>query len=605
MSNSHINIRNIAIIAHVDHGKTTLVDGLIRQTLESRGLDKFQDLIMDNMDQEKERGITIKAKNASIYYNDYKINIVDTPGHADFGGEVERTLRMVDAVCLLVDAQEGPMPQTKFVLKKAIELGHRVIVILNKVDKPAADPEKALSRIEDLFLDLGASDEQMDFPLLYASGVQGKAGLTADLGENLFPLLDVILSEVPEPAQPGDQDKVLQLLVLSLHYDNFKGKMAVGKITSGVIKKNQQVAALQEKGQVNGKVSSLMVFDNLTIKEVENAEAGEIVMVAGIDTVGIGDTISIVEGGVALERITVDEPTIQMTFAVNTSPFSGKEGNLGTSRQIRERLFKELETNVALRVEGHPESSEKFYVSGRGELHLSVLIESMRREGFEIEVSRPQVIMKEVDGKTVEPFELVEIDVPQEFQGSVMQELGKRGADILDIGPNEAGTEFHFQALMPTRSVIGLKSLLITETKGTVIIHSLFDSYKPKANLNIKNDHGSLVSTEQGTTSGYALMNAQQRGVLFVGAGVECYVGMIIGQNSRDEDLDLNPCKGKQLTNMRTKSTDEGISLTPPRQMTLEKCLEFIGDDELVEVTPVSMRIRKRYLDPNMRKRMK
>jgi len=607
------HIRNIAIIAHVDHGKTTLVDGLITQTLEIRNVDSLGQLIMDNMDQEKERGITITAKNASIYYTpsrdsqEYKINIVDTPGHADFGGEVERTLRMVDGVALLVDAQEGPMPQTKFVLKKAIELGLHIMVIVNKVDKPAADPARALSRVEDLFLDLGASDDQMMFPTIYASGIQGKAGTTPDdLQADLTPFLDQVIDFVPAPQVTSVQtqaDNPLQILTLSLKYDSFKGKMAVGRVSSGSIAKNMPIIAMQEDGQISGRVSALLTFDGLGMKEEEEVQAGEIVMVAGLENVGIGDTITTPECAVAMERVTVDEPTIQMTFGVNTSPFAGKEGGKTTSRQIRERLMKELETNVALRVQPHPESSEKFIVSGRGELHLSVLIETMRREGFELEVSRPQVIFKEVDGQKQEPFEIVEIDVPQEFQGAVMQELGRRGADITNMAPNEADTEFHFEARMATRNLIGLKSFLLTATKGTVVMHTLFDNYAAAASVKLDSDHGSLVSTEQGTSMGYALDNAQQRGTLFIGPGVEVYQGMVIGQNSKGDDLELNPCKGKQLSNVRSKSSDDAVVLTPPRDMTLEESLEYIGDDELVEVTPENIRIRKRYLDPNLRKR--
>jgi len=614
---SALHIRNIAIIAHVDHGKTTLVDGLIKQTLEIRNVDSLGELIMDNMDQEKERGITITAKNASIYYTptgsdtEYKINIVDTPGHADFGGEVERTLRMVDGVALLVDAQEGPMPQTKFVLKKAIELGLHVMVIVNKVDKPAADPARALSKVEDLFLDLGANDQQMMFPTIYASGIQGKAGLKPDeLQENLTPFLDQVINYVPSPSlSKASEESIspnpLQILVLSLKYDSFKGKMAVGRVSSGFIEKNMSIIAVQDKGSISGKVSSLLTFDGLGLKEEDRVEAGEIVMVAGFETVGIGDTITTAEFATPLPRVTVDEPTIQMTFGVNTSPFSGKEGTKTTSRQIRERLFKELETNVALRVETHPESSEKFIVSGRGELHLSVLIETMRREGFEMEVSRPQVIFKEINGKKQEPYEIVEIDVPQDFQGSVMQELGKRGADITNMAPNEADTEFHFEARMATRNLIGLKSYLLTATKGTVVMHTLFDSYADANSVKLDSNHGSLVSTEMGTSMGYSLDNAQQRGVLFIGPGVEVYQGMVIGQCSKGDDLELNPCKGKQLTNVRSKSSDGVLVLVPHKNLSLEEALEYIGDDELVEVTPKNIRIRKRYLDPNMRKRNK
>ncbi len=609
-------IRNIAIIAHVDHGKTTLVDGLIRQTLKIRNLENLGDLIMDNLDQERERGITIKAKNASIYYEykakpelagTYKINIVDTPGHADFGGEVERTLHMVDAVALLVDAQEGPMPQTRFVLKKAIETGLKVIVILNKVDKPAANPSRTLSLVEDLFLDLGASEEQLAFPIIYASGVNGQAGFQPDqLKDNLFDFLDTVIEFVPAPKVSRNDAFLnpLQILILNLKYDSYKGKMGVGRITSGFIEKNMSVQVIKENSISRGKLSAIMVFDGLGISEVERSEAGEIVMIAGVEDIAIGDTVTTVEFNQALPRVKVDEPTIKMTFGVNTSPFAGREGKLTTSRQIRERLYKELETNVALRVEDHPQSSEKFIVSGRGELHLSVLIETMRREGFELEVSRPEVIFKEINGQKYEPFEIVEITVPSDYQGVVMQELGKRGADIQQIKPNDINTEFHFLAKMPTRTLIGLKSYLLTATRGTVIMNNIFDSYQPAANVQISNSHGSLISTEMGTSNSYALENAQQRGVLFIGPGVEVYPGMVIGQNSRDSDLEINPCKGKKLTNVRASSADEGIILTPPKQMTLEDCLEYIGDDELVEVTPQNLRIRKKYLDPNERKKM-
>jgi GTP-binding protein len=604
-------IRNIAIIAHVDHGKTTIVDGLIKQTSNIRNIESLGSLIMDSMDQEKERGITIKAKNASIYFEDYKINIVDTPGHADFGGEVERTLRMVEGVVLLVDAQEGPMPQTKFVLKKAIELNLKVIVVINKVDKPAANPKRALSLVEDLFLDLGASDDQMDFPIIYASGVLGKAGLTADeLNENLFCLLDTIIKFIPEPEILNldfntPDINPLQILVLALHYDNFKGRMGVGKISSGIISKNMNIVSMQQEGSLKGKVSALMTFDGLGLQEIENAAAGEIVMIAGIDNVGIGDTITTQEFNKALPRVKVDEPTIQMTFGVNTSPFSGKEGKFTTSRQIRERLYKELETNVALRVQDNPESSEKFIVSGRGELHLSVLIETMRREGFELEVSRPEVIIQKINNIDNEPFEEIEIDVPIDYQGIVMQELGKRSANISDISPNEVGTEVHFSAIMPTRALIGLKSFLMSETRGTVIMHSLFHGYKPMISLNLNRDHGSLVSTETGVSMGYSLDNAQQRGTLFIGPAVNVYQGMVIGQCSKNEDLELNPTKGKQLSNVRSSGNDDAIVLIRPREMSLENCLEYIGDDELVEITPSSLRIRKKYLDPNERKRAK
>jgi GTP-binding protein len=515
---------------------------------------------------------------------------------------------------LLVDAQEGPMPQTRFVLKKAIELGLKIIVILNKVDKPAANPQRTLSLVEDLFLDLGANDEQIDFPVIYASGVNGQAGYQPnELKDNLLDFLDTVIKIIPAPevkqianseSGPGAEGlNPLQILILNLQYDSYKGKMGVGKITSGFIEKNMNIQAIKENKTSKGRAAAVMIFDGLGVSEVERAEAGEIVMIAGIEDIGIGDTITTPEFNQALPRVKVDEPTIRMTFGVNTSPFGGREGKMTTSRQIRERLYKELETNVALRVEDHPSSSEKFIVSGRGELHLSVLIETMRREGFELEVSRPEVIFKEIDGQKQEPFEIVEISVPADYQGSVMQELGKRGADIKQITPNDAGTEFHFAARMPTRTLIGLKSYLLTATKGTVIMNNLFDEYQPASSAQISSDHGSIVSTEMGTSNSYALDNAQQRGSLFIGPGVEVYQGMVIGQNSRDQDLEVNPCKSKKLTNVRASSADEGVVLTPPKQMSLEECLEYIGDDELVEITPQNLRIRKRHLDPNVRKR--
>jgi GTP-binding protein len=590
-------LRNIAIIAHVDHGKTTLVDGLIRQTLDIRNVSDLGDLIMDSNDQEKERGITIFAKNASIYYKDHKINVVDTPGHADFGGEVERTLRMVDGAVLIVDAQEGPMPQTKFVLKKAIELGLKIIVVLNKIDKPAANPVKTLSKVEDLFLDLGANDEQLDFPVIYAIGVQGKAGLTpTDLKDDLFTFLDTVIERVPSPKILNEEItdvNPLQILILSLKYDSFKGKMGVGRVSGGHIDKGMQVSLIGENATKQGRISTLMIYDGLGLKEVDTVSAGEIVMLAGFEDLTIGDTITTPEFNQALERVSIDEPTIQMSFGVNTSPFSGKEGKFTTSRQIRDRLYKELETNVALRVKDFEGSSEKFLVSGRGELHLSVLIETMRREGFELEVGAPQVIIHEKDGVKMEPYEIVEISVPQEYQGSVMQTLGTRAAEMRDLSPNDTNTEYHFTARIPTRAMIGLRSELITQTKGTVIVHSLFDSYGKMAAFTRDNKHGSLISTETGKSAGYALANAQDRGELFIGAAIDVYKGMVIGECARDQDLPINPCKGKALSNVRSKSSDDALTLAPPRDMGLENALEYINDSELVEVTPLNIRIRK------------
>jgi GTP-binding protein len=592
-THTEAKLRNIAIIAHVDHGKTTFVDGLIRQTLDIRNVEELGDLIMDSNDQERERGITIFAKNASIYYNDYKINIVDTPGHADFGGEVERTLQMVDGAALIVDAQEGPMPQTKFVLKKALELGLKIIVVLNKIDKPAANPARTLSKVEDLFLDLGANDEQLDFPVVYAIGVQGKAGKSPEtLEENLFHFLDVVIDRVPAPVILHTEItdiNPLQILILSLKNDAYKGRMGVGRITSGSIKKNATYTLMQENSSVTSRVSALMIFDGLGLKEVEEAVAGEIVMVAGFESITIGDTITTAEFNTALERVSVDEPTLQMTFGVNASPFASKEGKFTTSRQIRDRLFKELETNVALHVKEFEGSTEKFIVSGRGELHLSVLIESMRREGFELEVGAPQVIFH---GNT-EPYELVDIDVPSEYQGAVMMTLGTRAAQIQDLSPNETGNEMHFSVKIATRAMIGLRSELITLTKGTVIVNSLFDGYGEMASYTRNNEHGSIISMETGASMGYSLANAQERGVLFIGAGVDVYKGQVIGQNSRSQDMEINPTKGKKLSNVRSKSSDDALTLTPPRQMSLEECLEYINETEVVEVTPKNIRIRK------------
>jgi len=598
------DIRNIAIIAHVDHGKTTLVDAMLKQTQAERNLDQMGERILDSMDLERERGITIRAKNASVLYEGVKINIVDTPGHADFGGEVERTLRMADGVLLLVDAKEGPMPQTKFVTRKALELGLPAIVVVNKIDKPDADPDEAVNKTFDLFSHLNATHDQLDFAIVYTSAIAGTATLDASQpGTDLQPLFQTILDRIPAPEVRSNDP--LQILVLALANDSYKGKMGIGKISSGSVAKGQAVAEIRIDGTVvKGKVTDIMIYQGLKQTAVDQAEAGEIVAVAGLPEIAIGETIADGENPVALPPVEVDQPTVQMTFGVNTSPFAGQEGTLVTSRQVKERLMKELETNVALRVQ--PSGNDNtFLVSGRGELHLAVLIEQMRREGFELQVSQPQVILHEENGRKLEPYEIVTIDVPAEHQGAVIEECGKRKGTLLTMETTPQG-EQHLEFDMPTRGVIGLKSSLMTKTRGTAIVHHVFNKYEPyQPELINANSHGSLVAFETGPSSGYALDNAQQRGTLFIGPGVEVYAGMVVGQCSRDEDIEINVCKEKKLTNMRSKASDDAILLAPPRVMTLELALEYIGPDELVEVTPKSIRIRKRVLDALVRKREK
>lgn len=604
--NSHMerrnDIRNIAIIAHVDHGKTTLVDAMLKQTHSARNLDQMGERILDSMDQERERGITIRAKNASVLYNGVKINIVDTPGHADFGGEVERTLRMADGVLLLVDAKEGPMPQTKFVLRKALELGLNAIVVVNKIDKPDADPDEAVNKTFDLFSHLNATHEQLDFPIVYTSAIAGTATLDhLQPGKDLAPLFETILKSVPAPEV--NVVEPLQILVLALAQDSYKGKMGIGKISSGKISKGQTVTQIKVDGSmVKAKVTDIMIYEGLKQVVVETADAGEIVSVAGIPNIAIGETIADPDQPKQLPPVEVDQPTVQMTFGVNTSPFAGKEGKLVTSRQIRDRLYKELETNVALRVE-QTDNENSFLVSGRGELHLAVLIEQMRREGFELQVSQPQVIMHEQDGKKMEPFEIVTIDVPAEFQGVVIEECGSRKGQLIGMETTPTG-EQHLEYDMPTRGVIGLKSALMTKCRGTAIINHLFNKYEPfNQELINANSHGSLIAFEHGMSTGYALDTAQERGSLFIGPGNEVYAGMVVGQSGRDEDIEINVAKEKKLSNMRSKASDAAILLAPPREMNLELALEYIGPDELVEVTPKSVRLRKRILDSNQRKR--
>jgi GTP-binding protein len=596
------NLRNIAIIAHVDHGKTTLVDAILRQTHAHRNITGMGERILDSMDQERERGITIKAKNASVVYKDVKINIVDTPGHADFGGEVERTLRMVDGVLLLVDAKEGPMPQTTFVLRKALSLGHKAIVVINKIDRQDAQIEDVVNRTFDLFAHLGATDEQLDFPIVYTSALHGTASLDSEKpGVDIAPLLDTILEKIPAP--PIFLDRPLQMLVLALAYDPYKGRMAIGKLLSGALIKRQALMQIKTDGtQIPGRASDLLIFEGLIRKEVDSVEAGEIVAVAGFPEIAIGETLADADRPLALPPVAIDQPTVQVTFSVNTSPFAGREGKYLTSRHLRDRLYKELETNVSLRVE-ETDSADQFLVAGRGELHLAVLIETMRREGYELQVSQPKVILREEAGVTLEPYEEVSVEVPAEFQGVVIEEIGPRRGELRHMKLT-AHNNLHLEYHIPTRGVIGLKNALLTKTKGTVILHHIFHAYEKLESRPVAvNTHGSLVAHETGISSAYGLNIAQERGVLFIGPQVEVYQGMVVGQNARDEDLDVNVCKAKHLTNMRASGSDEAILLTPPREVTLEFALEYLAPDELVEVTPANLRIRKRMLEPEERRK--
>ena len=595
------HLRNIAIIAHVDHGKTTLVDAMLRYTKAVRAAPPGA-LIMDSMDLEREKGITIRAKNASLFYKDYKINLVDTPGHADFGGEVERTLRMVDGALLLVDAKEGPMPQTKFVLRKAIALGHPVIVVVNKIDRHDAQIDDVVNRTFDLFAELNASSAQLDFPILYTSATQGTA--TLDLrtpGADVSPLFEAIIAKIPAPTVLPDEP--LQLLVLALAYDPFKGKMGIGKIHAGFIRRNQLLMRLAVDGtQETGAAMALLAYQGLERVEIESADCGEIVAIAGFSEIGIGDTITDPERPKALPAMVIEEPTLRMTFAVNKSPFSGREGKYVTSRMLRERLMKELETNVALRV-AETESPDTFLVSGRGELHLAILIETVRREGYELEVSQPEVVYKEVDGEKMEPYEFLSIDVPAEYQGTIIEELGGRRAELQEMAQTPTG-ELHLEYLITTRGLLGLKSTLLKKTRGTAVIHHLFDAYEPVvADLPPPEPHGSLVATESGVSSAYAITNAQERGELFIGPSIPVYGGMVVGQASRDKDIELNICKQKKLMNVRSSTAETTIVLVPPRELTLELALEYIGPDELLEVTPKSLRVRKRIADAKVRLR--
>ncbi len=590
-----MKIRNIAIIAHVDHGKTTLVDALLKQSVGfHQKSSEISELIMDSNDLERERGITIFSKNAAIVYKDTKINIVDTPGHADFGGEVERIMRMVDGALLLVDAKEGPMPQTKFVLRKAIQAGHKIIVVINKIDKPEARPVWALDRTFDLFVDLGASEDQADFPIIYASGAAGKAGYDHNLADmkDVIPLFDSILKYIPEPKV--DASKPLQMLTVNLVQDSYKGKVAIGRLYSGSLKKGMEVGYIDRSGTLKkATLSSVMVYDGLARVETEAGIPGDIVAIAGIPEISIGETITDFNDPQPLPTIAIEEPTVKMNFLINNSPFGGKEGTYSTSNNLRDRLMHELETDVALRVE-KTDSTDTWIVSGRGELHLSILIEKMRREGYEFQVSRPQVILHEENGKKTEPIERLSIEVPEAYTGTVIEQIGNRKGTMTDMRV-ERGTAY-LEFLIPTRGLIGFRNQFLTSTKGQGIMNSIFEKYDEYKGEFESNPHGSLVSTETGITRTYGLMNAEGRGELFIGPGVEVYEGMVVGQNAKSNDLRVNVCKEKQLSNMRAKSDGGMEFLNVPRNLTLEESIEFIGDDELVEITPKSIRIRKFWL---------
>lgn len=595
------DIRNIAIIAHVDHGKTTLVDALLKQSHVFRSNEKIEERVMDSNDLERERGITILSKNTAIMYKGIKINIIDTPGHADFGGEVERVLKMVDSVLLVVDSYEGPMPQTKFVLKKALELDLKPIVVINKIDKPNARPEEVIDEVFDLFVELGANDEQLDFPVVYASAREGIAKYEVeDENSDMTPLFETIIDKVEAPK--GYIDEPFQMLITTLDNNDYVGRIAIGKIYRGTIKKNQTVTLIRKDGtKSNYKISAIFTYSGLNKIDVQEASMGDIVALSGIPDCNIGETIADSLQPEALPFVHIDEPTLSMNFMVNDSPFAGQEGEYVTSRHLRDRLFKELETNVSLRVEEI--TPECFEVSGRGELHLSILIETMRREGYEFQVSKANVIFKEENGKKLEPIEFLTIDVPEEFMGPVMEKLGPRKAEMVNMTSAVNGyTRLEFK--IPARGLIGFRSEFMTDTKGNGIMNHVFHGYDEYKGEIPGRSRGSLVSFEEGESITYGLYNAQERGTLFIGAGVPVYEGMIVGECSRAEDIDINVCKGKKLTNTRASGSDDALKLTPPRKMTLEQCLEFINDDELVEITPKNIRMRKRVLNSSERKKI-
>ena len=594
------NMRNIAIIAHVDHGKTTLVDALLRQSHVFRENEQVAERVMDSGDIEKERGITILSKNTSVMYNGVKINIVDTPGHADFGGEVERVLKMVDGVLLLVDAFEGPMPQTREVLKKSLALNLKPIVVINKIDRPGANPLKVVDQVLELFIELNATDEQLDFPVIYASAKNGIAKMhLEDEADNITCIFDTIIKYIDAPE--CEIDGPMQILVSNIDYDDYLGRLAVGRIERGNIKSGMPVAICKKEKNDQGKIAKLFTYEGLKRTEVDEVKAGDIVCLSGISDINIGDTICDLEHPEKIDFVDIDEPTVSMTFSVNNGPFAGREGEFVTSRHIRDRLFKELERNVSLRVK-ETDSADSFEVCGRGELHLSVLIETMRREGFELLVSRPKVIFKEIDGVKCEPIERLVVNVPDDCIGNVIEKLGRRKAEMINMEPAEAGhTKIEFK--IPARGLIGYRTEFLTDTKGVGTMNNIFDSYAPYEGTISARTRGVLVAFEQGTSITYGLYNAQERGELFIGAGVEVYEGMIVGSNSRSEDIAINVCKEKHLTNTRASGSDDALRLVPPVQMSLEQAIEFIAEDELVEVTPKNIRLRKKILDTKTRER--
>ena len=592
-------LRNIAIIAHVDHGKTTLVDAMLRQSHVFRSNEQVNERVMDSGDIERERGITILSKNTAILYDDIKINIVDTPGHADFGGEVERVLNMVDGVLLLVDAFEGPMPQTKYVLRKALEQGLKPIVVINKIDRPDQRVDDVYDEVLELFIELDADDDQLDFPVIYATARDGIAKYNMeDESDNLEPLMQTIVKEIPAPQ--GDADGPLQMMVTTLEADDYVGRVAIGRIIRGSVRPNQNVVIISGDHDTKAKVGKVYVYQGLRRVDVDEAGMGEIVALTGLGDVSIGYTVADAENPEALPTINIDEPTLSMTFGVNTSPFAGREGQFVTSRHIRDRLFKEIETNVAMHVE-ETDSADVFKVSGRGELHLSILIEQMRREGYELQVGKPEVVYKTINGQKCEPMENLTVEVPQEYMGAVMEALGTRKAELSNM--TELSGYIRMEFFIPARGLIGFRSELLTSTKGNGIMNHIFHGYVPYKGDMIGRSHGSLVAFEQGETTGYGIFSLQDRGTMFISPGQQVYEGMIVGENSRDIDMDINPCKKKNVTNMRTSASDEAIRLTPPRILSLEQALEYINDDELVEVTPENIRLRKAILDRTARGR--
>ncbi len=593
------DIRNIAIIAHVDHGKTTLVDEMLKQSGIFRSNESVQERVMDSNDLERERGITILSKNTSVHYKDTKINIIDTPGHADFGGEVERIMMMVDGVLLLVDAFEGCMPQTRFVLKKALGLHKKALVVVNKVDRPGARPSEVVDEVLDLFIELGADDDQLEFPVVYASAREGYSSLSPDVREgDMRPLLDAILENIEPPE--GEIDAPTQVLFSSLEYDDYVGRIGIGRVERGSITRGQSIVLCKTDGtQENHKISRLYQFEGLKRIEVENASMGDIVCVSGIEDINIGETACDPECIEALPFIKIDEPTISMNFIVNDSPFAGQEGKYVTSRNIRDRLFKEVETNVSMRVE-ETETTDTFKVSGRGELHLSILIETMRRQGYEFQVSRPKVIFKEINGVRCEPMELLIVEVPESYVGAVIEKLGSRKAELENMGARDGGST-HLEFKIPSRGLIGYRSEFMTDTNGNGIMNQLFSGYEPYKGDIATRERGSIVVHETGTSTGYGLFNTQDRGRLFIGAGVDVYEGMIVGECAKNEDIVCNVCKKKQMTNTRASGSDDALRLVPHSTLSLEQSMEFIKDDELLEVTPKSLRLRKRILSKELR----